>query len=232
MTTGPGGTNALTGVLCSYLDSIPMFVLSGQVKWSMTVRCTGVEMRTYGDQEYDIVKAVAPMSKYAVMVTVPEMIKYHLEKALFLATHGRPGPVWIDVPLNIQWGYVDTDDLVEFNPVELESTLPRKTSLRTYEEVLERIKNAKRPVIFSGVELRTNGAYDSFIKLINKLNVPVVTTFAAGEPEIIPIRAEERIAVFAGPPRKRPAPAKAMSTNHWPAPNVSRKLPKMTKHTI
>lgn len=177
VTTGPGGTNALTGVLCSYLDSIPMFVLSGQVKWSMTVRCTGVAMRTYGDQEYDIVKAVEPMSKYAVMVTVPEMIKYHLEKALFLATHGRPGPVWIDVPLNIQWGYVDTEKLVEFDPVELESTLPRKTSLKTFEEILEKINNAKRPVIYSGVEIRTNGAYESFIKLAKKLNVPVVTSF-------------------------------------------------------
>ena len=177
VTTGPGGSNAFTGVLCSWLDSIPMFVLSGQVKWSMTVRSTMLPMRTYGDQEYDIVKAAEPMTKYAVMVTVPETIKYHLEKALFLATHGRPGPVWVDVPLNIQWGYVDTDKLIDFDPVELENTLPRKTSLATYNEIIERIKKAERPVIYSGVELRTNGAYDSFLKLINKLNVPVVTSF-------------------------------------------------------
>lgn len=176
-TTGPGGTNTLTGVLDAYVDSIPMLVISGQVKYSMTVRSLGVDMRTYGDQEFDITKVVKNMTKYAVMVTKPELIKYHLDKAMWIAMHGRPGPVWIDVPLNIQWDMIDTDDLVEFDPSEMENTLPRPTSDKVCADIIDKIKQAKRPVVFSGVELRTNGAYGTFIELINKLNVPVVTSY-------------------------------------------------------
>lgn len=176
-TTGPGGTNTLTGVLGAWLDSVPMLVISGQVKWSTTVRSTGLAMRSYGDQDFDITKVVAPMTKYAEMIIRPETVKYHIQKAIYLATHGRPGPVWLDIPLNIQWGYIDTDELFDFDPVELENSNPRKTSGKTLDLIIEKIKAAKRPVIYSGVELRTNGAYESFKKMVAKLNVPVVTSF-------------------------------------------------------
>lgn len=176
-TTGPGGTNTLTGVLGAWLDSIPMLVISGQVKWSTTVRSTGLAMRSYGDQDFDITKVVAPMTKYAEMIIRPETVKYHIQKAIYLATHGRPGPVWLDIPLNIQWGYIDTDELFDFDPTELENSNPRKPSEKTLDLIIEKIKVAKRPVIYSGVELRTNGAYESFKKMVAKLNVPVVTSF-------------------------------------------------------
>lgn len=176
-TTGPGGTNTLTGVLGAWLDSVPMLVISGQVKWSTTVRSTGLAMRSYGDQDFDITKVVAPMTKYAEMIIRPETVKYHIQKAIYLATHGRPGPVWLDIPLNIQWGYIDADELFDFDPVELENSNPRKTSGKTLDLIIEKIKAAKRPVIYSGVELRTNGAYESFKKMVAKLNVPVVTSF-------------------------------------------------------
>ena len=176
-TTGPGGTNTLTGVLGAWLDSIPMLVISGQVKYSVTVRSTGYPIRIYGDQEFDITKVVAPMTKYAVMVTEPRMIKYHIKRAIFLATTGRPGPVWLDIPLNVQWGYVDTDELIDYNPEEDANTLPRKVSDRTLDLIISKIKEAKRPVLYTGVEIRTNGAYEAFIKLANKLNIPIVTSF-------------------------------------------------------
>lgn len=176
-TTGPGGTNTLTGVLGAWLDSIPMLVISGQVKYSVTAMSTRLPVRIYGDQEFNITKAVEPMTKYAVMVTEPRTIKYHIKRAIHLATTGRPGPVWVDVPLNVQWGYVDTDDLIDYDPFEDENTLPRSVSDKTLDLIIEKLKSAKRPVLYTGVEIRTNGAYDAFLKLIEKLRIPIVTSF-------------------------------------------------------
>lgn len=176
-TTGPGGTNTLTGVLGAWLDSIPMLVISGQVKYQTTVRSTGLPMRVLGDQEFDIVNVVRPMTKYAEMIVRLEMVKYHIDKAIYLATTGRPGPVWIDIPLNIQWDYIETDDFIEFDPTELQNTLPQHPSEMTMKLILEKLKAAQRPVIYTGVELRTAGAYDIFIKVARKLNIPVVTSF-------------------------------------------------------
>ena len=114
VTTGPGGTNALTGVVGGWLDSIPMFVISGQVRYDTTARYAaqftdGLPLRAVGDQEYDITKSVAPMTKYATMLEDPNQIRYVLEKAWHLATTGRPGPVWIDIPVNYQGSYIETD---------------------------------------------------------------------------------------------------------------------------
>ena len=100
VTTGPGGTNALTGVVGAYLDSIPMLVLSGQVRYDTTARSTGLGIRAMGDQEFDICRAVDSMTKYCEMVIEPKKIRYCLEKALFMARNGRPGPCWLDIPLN------------------------------------------------------------------------------------------------------------------------------------
>ncbi len=120
VTTGPGGTNALTGVLGGWLDSIPMFIISGQVRYDTTARfvesVTGMRPRAVGDQEYDIVRSVEPMTKYATMIEDVSQIRYALEKAWHLATTGRPGPVWIDVPVNFQGMEIETDELVGYEP--------------------------------------------------------------------------------------------------------------------
>lgn len=176
-TTGPGGTNTLTGVLGAWLDSIPMLVISGQVKYSATVRSTGYPMRIFGDQEFDIVKVVAPMTKYAEMITLPETIKYHVDKALWLAIHGRPGPVWLDIPQNVQNAEIETERLIAFDPAEMQNMESAPVSSAVIESVLEKIKNAKRPVLYAGIEIRTSGTYELFERLVEKLNIPVVTTF-------------------------------------------------------
>lgn len=178
VTSGPGATNAITGALCAWMDSIPMIVLSGQVRYDTTVRSSGLNIRTMGVQEYDVVKSVEPMTKYAVMVTDPKDIRYHLEKALYLAAHGRPGPCWLDVPLNVQSALVETDELNGYDPAEDEKK-QRDTWVHmddvSMEIILEKIRNAKRPVIFAGHGIRLAGAYDRFQELVNLLGVPVVT---------------------------------------------------------
>lgn len=126
VTTGPGGTNAITGVVGGWLDSIPMLVISGQVRYDTTARSTGLGIRAMGDQEFDICKAVESMTKYCEMVIDPLKIRYCLEKALFLALNGRQGPCWLDIPVNIQGSYIDTDELVGFDP--------KKSSKRTAED--------------------------------------------------------------------------------------------------
>lgn len=179
VTTGPGGTNALTGVLGAYLDSIPMLVISGQVKYEMTVDSTGLDLRQLGDQEWNIVSTVDSMTKYAHMIKNPNEIKYVLQKALCLATSGRPGPCWIDVPLDIQGAIIDTDDLIEFNEDELDIDLGVKVTKDTIENVISKLKSAKRPVIYAGSAIRTNNAHDEFLKLVNKLQIPVVNAWNA-----------------------------------------------------
>lgn len=179
VTTGPGGTNALTGVLGAYLDSIPMLVISGQVKYEMTVDSTGLDLRQLGDQEWNIVSTVDSMTKYTYMIKNPNEIKYVLQKALYLATSGRPGPCWIDVPLDIQGAIIDTDDLIEFNEDELDIDLGVKVTKDTIETVISKLKSAKRPVIYAGSAIRTNNVHDEFLKLVNKLQIPVVNAWNA-----------------------------------------------------
>ena len=184
VTTGPGGTNAITGVLCGWLDSIPMFIISGQVRYDTTARyakkATGAVLRAMGDQEYDIVKSVENMTKYAVMIEDPLQIRYCLEKAWHLATSGRPGPVWIDIPVNYQGSFIETDDLPSYDPSEDDSIeLPGSLSQDTVKEIIEKIKNAKRPVLHAGYGIRLSGAYDIFREAVEKLNIPVVTYWNA-----------------------------------------------------
>lgn len=175
VTTGPGGTNALTGVVGGWLDSIPMLIISGQVRYDTTARSTGLPLRAMGDQEFDITKAVACMTKYCEMVTDPAMMRYCLEKALYLAKTGRPGPSWLDIPLNVQGAYIDTEDLCGFDPSEVEDGIPKNVSEEVIDEVLNKIKLAKRPVLNAGNGIRLSGGYELFEKLVRKLNVPVVT---------------------------------------------------------
>ena len=183
VTTGPGGTNALTGVVGGWLDSIPMFIISGQVRYDTTARFAlkeaGAVVRAMGDQEYDIVKSVENMTKYAVMIENPKMIRYALEKAWHLANTGRPGPVWIDIPVNYQGCYIEADELEGYDPVEDDFKLPSAVSDDVIKTVIEKIKNAKRPVFHAGYGIRLSGGYAIFRSVLEKLNIPIVTYWNA-----------------------------------------------------
>lgn len=183
VTTGPGGTNALTGVVGGWLDSIPMFIISGQVRYDTTARYalqfTGTPLRAMGDQEYDIVKSVEPMTKYAVMIEDPKTIRYALEKAWHLATTGRPGPVWVDIPVNYQGCFIETDELAGYDPTEDDAKLPPQVPDATIQAVLEKIRNAKRPVFHAGYGIRLSGGYEAFRSAAEKLNIPIVTYWNA-----------------------------------------------------
>ncbi len=181
VTSGPGGTNAITGVYGAFVDSVAMLVLSGQVKYETTVRSTGLKLRQYGDQELDIEELVRPVTKYCVMVTEPESIRYHLEKALYLAQSGRPGPCWLDIPLNVQGAQIEVDNLKGFDPAELAAEEPwKKTDLdQAVRQILDKVRHAKRPVVFAGGGVRLSGAHADFIRLVEKLGIPVVTGWNA-----------------------------------------------------
>lgn len=176
VTSGPGGTNAITGVLGGWLDSIPMFVVSGQVKRETTIRARNLDLRQLGDQEYDIVSSVKPMTKYAEMVLDPNDIRYHLEKAWYLCQNGRPGPVWIDVPLDVQAAIVETDDLRGFDGPYDEK--PEYDKSQT-DEIIRRLTGAKRPVILAGTGIRLAEALPEFLTFIEKMKIPVVTAWNA-----------------------------------------------------
>lgn len=178
VTSGPGGTNAITGVYGAFVDSVGMVVISGQVKWETTVRSTGMPLRQYGDQELDIEELVRPVTKYVAMVTDPKSIRYHLEKAYYLAQNGRPGPCWLDIPLNVQGAQINPDELIGFDPKELDEPW-KDIKNKTVSEIVDRIRNAQRPVILAGSGVRLSGAHDSFIRFVNNLKVPVATAWNA-----------------------------------------------------
>ncbi|MDO5402615.1 MAG: thiamine pyrophosphate-binding protein [Eubacteriales bacterium] len=175
VTTGPGGTNAMTGVVGAYLDSIPMIVISGQVRYDTTARSTGLNIRAMGDQEFDIVKSAEAMTKYAQMVEDPKQIRYCLEKAFYIAKTGRPGPCWIDIPVNFQGFFVETDELEGFDPAEYEEKLAPHITMEQVDAVIDKIKNAQRPVFYAGNGIRISGGYEYFKKVVGLLNIPVAT---------------------------------------------------------
>jgi acetolactate synthase-1/2/3 large subunit len=181
VTTGPGGTNAITGVYGAWTDSIGMLVISGQVKYETTVRSTGLSLRQYGDQEIDIIELVRPITKYAAIITDPKTIRYHLEKAFYLATSGRPGPCWLDIPLDIQGFQIDQNSLVGFDPkAEGGATTPSEVDLgAVIRRIIGLLQGAERPVIFAGGGVRLSGCHDTFLELVSRLGVPVVTGWNA-----------------------------------------------------
>lgn len=142
VTTGPGGTNAITGVLGAWLDSIPMIVISGQVRYDNTARWSGVGIRAMGDQEFDITRAVDCMTKYSKMIVDPYSIRYEIEKCIWLSQTGRPGPCWLDIPVNIQGMYIEDMDLKGFDPEEYlkekEAELDRIDEVEEIEHTRER----------------------------------------------------------------------------------------------
>lgn len=183
VTTGPGGTNAITGVLGQYLDSIPGLYISGQIKTS-TYKHTYpyLNLRQLGDQEADIVSLVTPITKYAKTIYNPLDIKYELDKAIAIALDGRPGPVWLDIPLDVQGATVDETQFKEFDS-SMEIIDPVKHALvdEQIKQLIERIKIAKSPVIYVGNGVRLAKREKEFITLAEKLNIPVVTAISGSD---------------------------------------------------
>lgn len=177
VTTGPGSTNTITGIAGSWIDSAPVLIISGQAKRQDMM--TGRGVRQMGIQEVDIVSIVKSITKYAVTVMEPETIRYHLEKAVYLARNGRPGPVWIDIPLDVQGALINEESLKGFN-----QQITRKPENEKYLEiqvakVIELLNKSERPVILAGNGIRLSGAKKDFLKLIKKLHIPVLTTWKA-----------------------------------------------------
>lgn len=174
VTAGPGGTNAITGVAAAWLDSTPCVFLSGQVKRSDMIGNLGV--RQLGIQEVDIVSIVKNITKYAVTIHDPASIRYHLEKATYLAKTGRPGPVWIDVPLDVQASMIDQDHLDTFNPCDVHNPIDQTRLPGLVQATIELLNQAERPVILAGNGIRLSGAEAEFLNLVDMLGIPVLTT--------------------------------------------------------
>lgn len=180
VTSGPGGTNAITGVMGGWVDSIPMFIISGQVKRETTVHsCPEIGLRQLGDQEFNIIGSVSNMTKYAVLLTNPDETAYHLEKALYLALDGRRGPVWLDIPLDVQGAIIETEHLIHFNPLTEQFWGIPEVKDDIAEAILAKIKAAKAPLILAGTGIRLGQAEQELLDLVNKLQIPIVTAWNA-----------------------------------------------------
>ncbi len=173
VTAGPGGTNTITGLAGAWLDSTPVLFLSGQVKTADLKTSRGV--RQYGAQEIDIIRIVEPLTKYAVTVTDPQTIRYHLEKALHLALTGRKGPVWLDLPLDIQGTDVDPDRLVGYTPSTEQANHIEPAD--AVERTIDLLNRSERPVLLAGHGVRLAGAVEEFKTLLEHLQIPVLTTW-------------------------------------------------------
>jgi len=171
VTSGPGGSNAWTGTLCSYQDSVPVIVISGNVNKSMTTNYTGLDLRQLGDQEFDVVKTVSNFTKYAVQINDASTIKYHLERAYYEAVNGRKGPVWIDIPLDISTDEVDIDKLEGYIP---EDKIYDKIDIK---KIINKLSNSKRPLIIAGNGVRLSNSVDLLDEILEEYKIPVVTSF-------------------------------------------------------
>lgn len=178
VTTGPGGTNAITGVAAAYVESTPMIVISGQVKMADQIGNQGI--RQQGMQELDIISIVRPITKYASMVTQPEQIKYHLDRAVYEAVSGRKGPVWLDIPLDIQASEVEESALMGWEPEVITDTEKKENKEKLEQQVLDvigRLNQSKRPVLLAGNGIRLSGGFEVFEQFIDELGMPVLTTW-------------------------------------------------------
>ena len=179
VTSGPGGTNTITGVCGAWIDSIPTIFISGQVTSDTLIGNTG--LRQFGIQEANIVELVRPITKYAVTVTDPKMIRYHLQKAVFLATTGRPGPVWLDVPLDIQGQLINLDELVSFTPEDDPQKDKEQILNEQVVKCITMLKKAKRPVLICGYGIRLSKGEKEFSQLVEKLKIPVISSWTASD---------------------------------------------------
>lgn len=175
-TSGPGALNMVTGIGSCWFDSVPCLFVTGQVntyeyKFDRPVRQIGF-------QETDIVSVVKPLTKYAVLVTEPETIRYHLEKAVWLAQNGRPGPVLLDIPMNIQRAQINPEELIGFwgSAEEAASSNTPPIDATVVQRVAALINNAQRPVILAGGGVRTARASEELQQLVARTNIPVVAT--------------------------------------------------------
>jgi acetolactate synthase-1/2/3 large subunit len=174
VTTGPGGTNTITGLAGAWIDSTPMLIISGQAKKEDML--TGRGIRQMGIQEVDIISVVSPITKYAVTVMEPEMIKFHLQKAVYEAYNGRKGPVWLDMPLDVQGAIVNENKLKEFKPPKPSSEAEKK-AIKTASKILDVLASAKRPVILAGNGIRLSNAMSASLKFFENIGVPILTTW-------------------------------------------------------
>lgn len=175
VTTGPGSTNAVTGVAGAWAESAPLIIISGQVKTADISGESGVRM--LGFQEAPTVDIVKPVTKYAVTVKNPQEIKYHLDKAVYMAKTGRPGPVWIDIPLDVQAAKIDPARLKGFRPVKKSVHSLRQQARK----IISMIEKARRPVIMAGYGIRLSGAVNDFLKLVKMLGIPVLMTWKGAD---------------------------------------------------
>lgn len=181
VTTGCAGTNTLTGVLHAWQDSIPMIIVSGQQSYARTIKASGLPLRQVGVQEADIEAIAAPLTKYVVTVPDAKSIAYHMDKAIHLARSGRKGPVWIDVPLDVQNSMVDEDELERYTPAE---EIISEVTAADYEYILDAVRNAKRPVIHAGYGVRSAHAEEELIKFVETSHIPV--TFSRRTYDMLP----------------------------------------------
>lgn len=180
VTTGPGGINTLNGVYGAWVDSIPMLVISGQVKRETLMATYDIPgLRQIGDQEADIISMVKGITKYAVLVNDPAEIRYCLEKAWSLAKTGRPGPCWLDIPIDVQTSHVDPESLKGYDPLEDNPSYAKTDLFPICQDVLRRLEKAERPVILAGKGIRLGNALEEFEQLIRTLNIPVVPAWTA-----------------------------------------------------
>ena len=178
VTTGPGGINALNGVFGAWTDSVPTLVISGQVKRETCMRALGITgLRQLGDQEVDIIRMVSGITKYAAFIDDPHSIRYHLERAWHLAQTGRPGPCWLDIPVDVQAAQIDPAKLTSYDPAEDAKPFDDSHLAAQCRDILERIRSAKRPVILAGTGVRAARATTEFDALIHRLSVPVTTAW-------------------------------------------------------
>ena len=174
VTTGPAGTNIITGLLCSWNDSIPVVIISGQVASKFLIGDTGLRQR--GTHEANITKIVESVTKYAVTITDAYKIRFHLEKAVYLARHGRPGPVWLDIPLDIQATMIDETKLEPFSDTQERIINIPEIDKQKVEEITNLLLESRRPVIIAGNGIRLAGLQEDFIRFIETHRIPAVTT--------------------------------------------------------
>lgn len=177
VSTGCAAANAVTAVLCAYQDNLPVVFISGQHMLNETIRYTKSPIRTFGSQEADIVSIVEPITKYVVMLTNPADVKKEIDKAFYLANEGRKGPVWIDIPLDIQNARIEADELSGWNVPERLQCF----SEEDLEYVVRGLENAKRPIVFIGGGVRSAGAISCVAELIENYNIPAVFSASAAD---------------------------------------------------
>lgn len=177
VTTGPGGLNTLTGVMGQWTDSVPVIYISGQVKFETTIRsCPELGLRQLGDQEVNIVEIVRPLTKFATCVIDPNQIRTALEQAWYAATTGRPGPVWLDIPMDVQGALVNLGTLTGYIPEE-GTIYDAETAAAAVPKVLNLLEKAQRPVVVAGHGVRISGAQEIFLDVAQLLHIPILTTF-------------------------------------------------------